>query len=96
MANNVLVADDSLSMRSVIKKTIRATGIAVDEFYEAANGMIAGNTFANSNDQVVFDLGIPDIVPARDLENRTERGDVVINRSHTLEKCLFTRVLLKM
>jgi len=41
MAYRVLVVDDSLSMRSVIKKTIRATGIEVDEFYEAANGIEA-------------------------------------------------------
>ena len=41
MAYNVLVVDDSASMRMVIKKTIRATGIDVKEFYESANGIEA-------------------------------------------------------
>jgi two-component system chemotaxis response regulator CheY len=38
MAFNILIVDDSLSMRSVIKKTIQATGIEVEKFYEAGNG----------------------------------------------------------
>ena len=38
MAYNVLVVDDSLAMRAVIKKTILASGIAVKDFFEAANG----------------------------------------------------------
>ena len=41
MVYNVLVVDDSPSMRSVIKKTILASGIDVDEFYEAADGVEA-------------------------------------------------------
>jgi len=41
MVYNVLVVDDSRTMRSVIKKTILASGIAVDEFFEAANGIEA-------------------------------------------------------
>ena len=41
MAYKVLVVDDSGSMRSVIKKTILASGIEVAEFHEAANGVEA-------------------------------------------------------
>jgi two-component system chemotaxis response regulator CheY len=41
MAYIVLVVDDSPAMRSVIKKTILASGIDVEEFYEAADGVEA-------------------------------------------------------
>jgi CheY-specific phosphatase CheX len=67
----------------------------IDETKKEIVNMIAGNTLANFNDQVVFDLGIPDIVHARDIENRIERGDVVIYQSHTLENFLFIRLLLE-
>ena len=69
--------------------------VHIDETKKEIVNMITGNTFSNFNDQVVFDLGIPEIVPAGDIENRIERGDVVIYQSHTLEKFLFIRVQLE-
>ena len=60
MAYNVLVVDDSLSMRSVIKKTIRATGVAVKEFYEAANGIEALDVLKNHwLDIILLDYNMP-------------------------------------
>ncbi len=41
MAFNVLVVDDSLPMRSFIKKTIKASGFDVGQFFEADNGQNA-------------------------------------------------------
>ena len=38
MAFNVLVVDDSLPMRSVIKKTLKASGFKVGQFFDASNG----------------------------------------------------------
>lgn len=38
MAYNVLVVDDSLPMRSVIKKTVKASGFNVGQFFDASNG----------------------------------------------------------
>ena len=61
---------------------------------EMAN-MIAGNTFTHFNDQVEFDLGIPEIVCARDALNGAGRGEEIVYQSHTLEKSLFIRVALK-
>lgn len=60
MAYNVLVVDDSSSMRSVIKKTIRATGIDVNDFYEAANGIEALETL-NTHwlDIILLDYNMP-------------------------------------
>jgi len=57
--------------------------------------MIAGNTFANFNDQVVFNLGIPKILYAKNVIERPARGDEIIYQSHTLDKFLFIRVLLE-
>ena len=60
MAYNVLVVDDSLSMRSVIKKTIQATGIEVKEFYEAANGIEALDILKNHwLDIILLDYNMP-------------------------------------
>jgi CheY-specific phosphatase CheX len=67
----------------------------IDETKKEIVNMIAGNTLANFNDQVVFDLGIPALVHARDIKNSAERGDVVVYQSHTLDKFLFIRVLLQ-
>jgi two-component system chemotaxis response regulator CheY len=38
MAFNVLIVDDSSSMRAVIKKIIRLSGFNVSEYWEAADG----------------------------------------------------------
>jgi two-component system chemotaxis response regulator CheY len=38
MAVNILVVDDSAVMRSMIKKTIKSSGVEIGEIYEAANG----------------------------------------------------------
>ena len=38
MAYNILIVDDSLPMRGVIKKIIRSSGFNVGQFFEAANG----------------------------------------------------------
>ena len=60
MAYNVLVVDDSLAMRSVIKKTILASGIDVDEFYEAANGVEALATLRiHRLDIILTDINMP-------------------------------------
>jgi CheY-specific phosphatase CheX len=56
--------------------------------------MIAGNTFAHFNDQLVFDLGIPEVVAAGDFRKRPVSGEEVIYQSHTMEKHLFVRVSL--
>jgi len=38
MAYNVLIVDDSMPMRGVIKKIIKASGFNVKDFFEASNG----------------------------------------------------------
>jgi two-component system chemotaxis response regulator CheY len=38
MAYNILIVDDSLPMRAVLKKIIKQSGFQVGRFFEAANG----------------------------------------------------------
>jgi len=60
MAYNVLVVDDSRAMRSVIKKTILASGVDVNEFYEASDGLEALATLKKDRiDIILTDFNMP-------------------------------------
>ncbi len=60
MAFNVLIVDDSLPMRSVIKKTIKASGFNVGELFDAANGKEALGILKDEwLDLVVTDYNMP-------------------------------------
>ena len=52
MAYKVLIVDDSLPMRSVVKKTIKASGFKVGQFFEASNGEEALNILGSSAESV--------------------------------------------
>ena len=41
MSFNIMVVDDSETMRAVVKKVVGMSGVAVGEFYEAENGLVA-------------------------------------------------------
>ena len=60
MGFNVLIVDDSSSMRAVIKKTIRVSGFNVSEYWEAADGIEALNILRNEwVDLVLSDINMP-------------------------------------
>ncbi len=60
MSYKILIVDDSLPMRSVIKKTIKASGFNTSEFHEAENGEAALKVLDNSwLDIVVTDYNMP-------------------------------------
>ncbi len=60
MSYSILIVDDSLPMRSVIKKTIRAAGFGQSEFLEAANGREALTLLKNNwVDMVLTDHNMP-------------------------------------
>lgn len=62
MALRVLIVDDSMSMRAVIKKTLRAAGFVPDETYEAANGVEALEVLDQHEvDVVLSDLHMPEM-----------------------------------
>jgi two-component system chemotaxis response regulator CheY len=62
MAFNVLIVDDSLSMRAVIKKTIKVSGFKVGEYFEAADGEEALKILADAwVDLVLTDINMPNM-----------------------------------
>ncbi len=62
MAFNVLIVDDSLSMRSVIKKTIKVSGFKVGEYFEAADGLEALKILVDAwVDLVLSDINMPNM-----------------------------------
>ena len=62
MAYKMLVVDDSLPMRSIIIRTIKASGFSDAEFLEAENGKKALEMLANEwVDLVVTDYNMPDM-----------------------------------
>lgn len=62
MAFNVLIVDDSLPMRSVIKRAIQASGFAVGQFFEASTGREALNLLREEwLDLVLTDYNMPDM-----------------------------------
>ena len=62
MAYNVLIVDDSLPMRGIIKKIIKASGFNVQQFFEASNGRQA-LTILNQErlDLVLTDYNMPEM-----------------------------------
>ena len=60
MAFNILVADDSGTMRQVIKKVVDMSGVPIGEFYEAANGLEALKVLEEQwVDVVLSDINMP-------------------------------------
>lgn len=72
MAFNVLIVDDSSSMRAVIKKTIRVSGFEVGEYLEAEDGKEALEILRSAwVDLVLSDINMPRMTG---LELITEMG----------------------
>jgi two-component system, chemotaxis family, chemotaxis protein CheY len=62
MTFNILIVDDSLSMRAVIKKIINLSGIRTDKCYEAQNGREALEVLAgNWVDIILSDINMPEM-----------------------------------
>jgi two-component system chemotaxis response regulator CheY len=62
MAFNVLIVDDSSSMRAVIKKIIKVSRFDVGEYWEAADGEKAMEVLGNNwVDLVLTDINMPNM-----------------------------------
>lgn len=62
MAFNVLIVDDSSSMRAVVKKIIRVSGFNVGECWEATDGKEALKVLMNEwVDLVLTDINMPNM-----------------------------------
>ena len=62
MAYNVLVVDDSSSIRAIVKKIIKMSGFAVAEFKDAADGVEALSVLNSQPvDVVLTDINMPNM-----------------------------------
>lgn len=62
MSFNVLIVDDSRSMRAVIKKTISMSGFKMDQCVEAGNGREALDVLAKAwVDVIISDINMPEM-----------------------------------
>ncbi len=60
MGSNVLIVDDSATIRSMVKRTIRMIGLEVDEFLEASDGISALAQLAENEVAVMLvDINMP-------------------------------------
>lgn len=60
MSFNILIVDDSSSMRAVIKKIVAISGFKMDQCYEAGNGREALDVLSkNWVDAIITDINMP-------------------------------------
>ena len=84
MSYNILIVDDSKTIRSVIKKTLDIAGVPVGDLYEAENGKEALDVM-NSNwiDLIFADLNMPvmtgiDMIKKMSGDNTLDKTPVII------------------
>ncbi len=59
---NVLIVDDSSTMRKIISRSLRQAGLAVDDIFEAADGIEGLNALsANKVDLILSDINMPNM-----------------------------------
>lgn len=57
---NILVVDDSAVMRSLIVKTLRMSGVEIEEIFQAANGLEGLELLEKQNiDLLLVDINMP-------------------------------------
>jgi two-component system, chemotaxis family, chemotaxis protein CheY len=100
MGNNVLLVDDSSTMRKIVGRSLRQAGIEFDNIFEAADGLQALEVLEKESvDIVLSDINMPNmdgIAFLREKANRanmknipvfmisTETGDDIIGEAKSL------------
>ena len=75
MAYNILVVDDSVTTRAVIKKTIGIAGVEVNELFQAGNGKEALEILRENWIDVIFsDINMPIMGGVEMIEKLSEDG----------------------
>lgn len=77
MALNILIVDDSKTVRTVIGKTLGMAGVNINELYEAANGQEALDTLKENWIDLVFsDINMP-VMGGLEMIERMKEDDVL-------------------
>ncbi len=75
MALNILLVDDSATVRAVIAKTLKITGVEIGELYQAENGKEALDILADNWVDLVFaDINMPVMDGVEMIEKMYEDG----------------------
>ncbi len=77
MAINVLIVDDSATMRGFIKRTLTSTQLSLGDLYEASNGL-EGLALMEAHwvDLVLADLNMPDMTGV-EMINQMSKNQVL-------------------
>lgn len=60
--SNILIVDDSSTMRKIISRSLRQAGLAVDNIYEAGDGVEGLNALGSSAvDLILSDINMPNM-----------------------------------
>lgn len=77
MAYNVLIVDDSETMRAVITKTIRMTGLPLHQLHAAENGKAALEILEKNWIDIVFaDINMPVMSGIEMVDKMKETGQI--------------------
>ena len=75
MAYNILIVDDSATVRAVIRKTLELADVPVAQLFQAANGAEALNVLSDEWVDLVFaDLNMPVMTGIEMVERMSEDG----------------------
>jgi len=73
MSFNILLVDDSKTVRAVISKTLELAGVPVNKLYEVSNGKEALDILANNWIDIVFtDINMPVMTGIEMIEKMSE------------------------
>ena len=79
---DILLVDDSATMRAIISKTLKMTGLPIGELYQASNGREGLDVLAaHKVDVVLTDINMPEMNGIEMLDNmraKPEMNDVPV------------------
>ncbi len=79
MAFNIMVVDDSVTMRAVIKKTVSMCGVQIGELLEAGNGVEALEVLEDAwVDVILSDINMPEM-DGLEFVRRLKKDEVLQN-----------------
>jgi len=77
MGNNVLLVDDSSTMRKIVGRSLRQAGIEFDNIFEAADGLQALEVLEKESvDIVLSDINMPNMDGIAFLREKASRANM--------------------
>jgi two-component system, chemotaxis family, chemotaxis protein CheY len=77
MGNNVLLVDDSSTMRKIVGRSLRQAGIEFDNIFEAADGLQALEVLEKESvDIVLSDINMPNMDGITFLREKANRANM--------------------